>query len=160
MHVTSWSGCSLLLWSGKPVISDVLCQSYYPSNSPVGMLQELMKLPAVSPEVLGSFEQAFSAKRSEKDQRNLIRKLLFSSGEGRVEGSSATAACQWQSRSGMALQCSPIFSYFYLLYELCTGVFAVCVCIVVTLHGISMVSCTCASFLEHCSWKVVCLLHR
>ena len=93
----------MLLWSGKPVLSDVLCQSYYSSNSPVGMLQELMKLPAVSPEVLGSFEQAFSAKRSEKDQRNLIRKLLFNSGEGRVEGSSATAACQWQSRSGMAL---------------------------------------------------------
>ena len=55
------------------------------------VLQELMKLPAVSPEVLGSFEQAFSAKRSEKDQRNLIRKLLFNSGEGHAGDRSAIA---------------------------------------------------------------------
>ena len=62
-----------------------------------------MKLPAVSLEVLGSFEQAFSAKRSEKDQRNVIRKLLFNSGE-----SHAIARRQRHSSSGMALQCSPV----------------------------------------------------
>ena len=34
----------------------------------------------MGPEMLSSFEQAFMSKRSEKDQRNLIRKLLFNSG--------------------------------------------------------------------------------
>lgn len=34
----------------------------------------------MGPEMLNSFEQAFVSKRSEKDQRNLIRKLLFNSG--------------------------------------------------------------------------------
>ena len=43
-------------------------------------MQELLRLPAVGPEMLSSFEQAFLSKRSEKDQRNLIRKLLFNSG--------------------------------------------------------------------------------
>ena len=42
--------------------------------------QELLRLPAVGTEMLASFEAAFTAKRSEKDQRGLIRKLLFNSG--------------------------------------------------------------------------------
>lgn len=48
-------------------------------------LQELLRLPAVGPEMLSSFEQAFASKRSEKDQRNLIRKLLFNSGTSTVK---------------------------------------------------------------------------
>ena len=61
-----------------------------------------MRLPAVSPEVLSSFEQAFTAKRSEKDQRNLIRKLLFNSGGGPCErplcqSSMDVAEWQWQN---------------------------------------------------------------
>lgn len=44
------------------------------------LFQELLRLPAVGTEMLASFEAAFMAKRSEKDQRNLIRKLLFNSG--------------------------------------------------------------------------------
>ncbi len=43
-------------------------------------LQELLRLLAVGPELLNSFQEAFTSKRSEKDQRNLIRKLLFNSG--------------------------------------------------------------------------------
>ena len=111
------------------------------------MLQELMKLPAVNPEVLGSFEQAFGAKRSEKDQRNLIRKLLFNSGKGHAGGHSATAACQWHSRSGMALQCSPYFCIcnFFMRDALACLQYAY-----VYLTG-CMVSCTHASIVEHCS---------
>lgn len=70
-----------------------------------GGAQELMRLPAVTPEVLGSFEQAFTAKRSEKDQRNLIRKLLFNSGGGPVRGHSAYSTYQWQSGNGRTPQC-------------------------------------------------------
>ncbi len=42
--------------------------------------QELLRLPAVGAEMLASFEAAFVARRSEKDQRGLIRRLLFNSG--------------------------------------------------------------------------------
>lgn len=52
-----------------------------PLRPPHDAMQEMLRLPAVTPEMLAGFEQAFTAKRSEKDQRNLIRKLLFNSGE-------------------------------------------------------------------------------
>ena len=42
--------------------------------------QELLRLPAVSAEVVAGFEAAMMGTRSEKDQRNLIRRLLFNSG--------------------------------------------------------------------------------
>ena len=141
-------------------MSAVLGQSRYALSSPARVyspvygsitqawvLQELMKLPAVSLEVLGSFEQAFSAKRSEKDQRNLIRKLLFNSGESHAEGRSAIAARQRHSGSGMALQCSPVILSSALLYLWHVGVYVFCT---VYLTG-CMVSCACASILEHCS---------
>ncbi len=45
------------------------------------VVQELLRLPAVSAEVVAGFEAAMMATRSEKDQRNLIRRLLFNSGQ-------------------------------------------------------------------------------
>ena len=45
-------------------------------------MQELLRLPAVSAEVVAGFEAAMMGTRSEKDQRNLIRRLLFNSGTG------------------------------------------------------------------------------
>ena len=90
----------------KPFCPQFSCESlFFPSwRQQPGVAQELMRLPAVSPEVLGSFEQAFTAKRSEKDQRNLIRKLLFNSGGCHLRGHSAIAACQCQGSSGRIVQ--------------------------------------------------------
>ena len=95
-------------------------------------LQELMRLPAVSQEVLGSFEQAFNAKRSEKDQRNLIRKLLFNSGEAALlsQHVSGEMAVDSSARQSHSLSSASHYARF---------------------HGISMVSFACASFMEHCS---------
>lgn len=43
-------------------------------------MQELLRLPAVTGEVLAGFEVAMMGTRSERDQRNHIKRLLFNSG--------------------------------------------------------------------------------
>ncbi|BDA43725.1 Exportin-5 [Coccomyxa sp. Obi] len=42
--------------------------------------QELLRLPSVNEDVVAGFEAAMMATRSDKDQRNLIKRLLFNSG--------------------------------------------------------------------------------
>ena len=44
------------------------------------VVQELLALPSITPEVLQKFQQEVCATQSEKEQRNIIRKLLLQSG--------------------------------------------------------------------------------
>ena len=44
-------------------------------------MQELLRLPSVNEDVVAGFEAAMMASRSDKDQRNLIKRLLFNSGK-------------------------------------------------------------------------------
>ena len=44
-------------------------------------MQELLRLPSVNEDVVAGFEAAMMATRSDKDQRNLIKRLLFNSGK-------------------------------------------------------------------------------
>lgn len=44
-------------------------------------MQELLRLPSVNEDAVAGFEAAMMATRSDKDQRNLIKRLLFNSGK-------------------------------------------------------------------------------
>ena len=55
-------------------------------------LQELLALPSITPEVLQKFQQEVGVTHSEKEQRNIIRKLLLQSGKQQYYLS--TAACR------------------------------------------------------------------
>ena len=66
-------------------------------------IQELLRLPAVTPGVGADFERALAKSRSEKDQRNLIKRLLFNSGApGR--------ACCMHCHGSMNCLCTPLVS--------------------------------------------------
>lgn len=43
-------------------------------------VQELVALPGITAEVLQKFQQALGGTQSDKEQRNIIRKLLLQSG--------------------------------------------------------------------------------
>ena len=55
------------------------------------LLQELLALPNITSEVLQKFQQEVGVTHSEKEQRNIIRKLLLQSGKQQYYLS--TAAC-------------------------------------------------------------------